>query len=124
MASSGSPLLASYKGASPPDAASFYCPYIPLGISATMVAIPKSVLSMDLRDNQGGWFDGVAVLHVNNRHEPPKELLQDIAVWCIHHWGAPGLGEPALWKIDRDIIFVHDSRLLVELKMHWHGYEL
>jgi hypothetical protein len=113
--------IASYKGAAF-DIGFYYCPYVPLGIST--IAIPKSALSMDLRDNQGGWFDGVAVLHVNNRHEPPKELLQDIAVWCVQHWGAPGLGEPALWKIDRDIIFVHDANLLIELKMQWHGYEL
>ncbi|RYD64040.1 MAG: hypothetical protein EOP83_10715 [Verrucomicrobiaceae bacterium] len=121
MTSSGNP---TYKGSAPFDQSGFYCPYIPMGFGGTYVTRVKSTLSMDLRDNQGGWFDGVATLHVNDRHLPPEETLRDIAVWCVHQWGAPGFGAPAKWKMDRDLIFVHDANLLVELKLHWHGVEL
>ncbi|RYF11139.1 MAG: hypothetical protein EOO77_20100 [Oxalobacteraceae bacterium] len=119
-------LLVSYKGSSF-DSGSFYCPYVPLGITGP--TYPGSIqhriapdrIMMEIRENQGGHFDAVGVFTINGGRMAPKNVMEDIAVWCIDHWGAPGLAAPALWKMDRELIFVHDPRILVEIKLHWHG---
>jgi hypothetical protein len=115
-------LLVGYRGADAYDVAGFYCPYIPLGVATATPWVER--ISLEIRENQGGYFDAVGVFTVNDRHALSKSKLEDIAVWCITHWGPPGFGEPCLWKMDRELIFVHDPRMLFEIKLRWHGEQV
>lgn len=117
-AGSSEPLLAGYKG-SIEEVVGFYCPYIPLSIASVTPMAER--VTVEVRVNQGGYFDAVGVLTVNDRHTVHADLLTDIHVWCLERWGAPGFEAPARWYKDRELIFCQDSNMLFELKMRWHG---